>query len=354
MPHIWQVRQQLPAKRRQPARIIRNIHAGQNNFLVSIVNQRPRVRRNPIICKTDCRPAQYPRDAVSAMPIAAIANLHESLFLHFFICRDYWLATCGLRYAIGIRIEFIPIRNYSRADKIIGAQGRAASGYEYRNAWILAGNLAELLARLAHRLMRDGAGVYNDGGAGIRRRQHCANLFGFKRVQTASERKNFYGLIFHFSWVIITAQKIIAIKGLIMARITISDDLPFVHSKYELGMLAGQRVRDLNGGESPVIPVNDNDKPSVTALREIASGKLDIEALRAEFVQSYKKLPVADDSVETLESDADAPELKELDEELAGLAAIKQEIESTDEEPDETSAESEDESGAADDGVENT
>lgn len=139
-----------------------------------------------------------------------------------------------------------------------------------------------------------------------------------------------------------------------MARITISDDLPFVHSKYELGMLAGQRVRDLNGGESPVIPVNDNDKPSVTALREIASGKLDIEALRAEFVQSYKKLPVADDSVETLESDADAPELKELDEELAGLAAIKQEIESTDEEPDETSAESEDESGAADDGVENT
>jgi DNA-directed RNA polymerase subunit omega len=110
-----------------------------------------------------------------------------------------------------------------------------------------------------------------------------------------------------------------------MARITISDALPFVDSKYELGMLAGQRVRDLSGGEQPVVPVNDNDKPDVTALREITSGKLDIGSLRSEFIQSYKKIPVADEKEENLESNAAAPELKELDDELAGVAELKKE-----------------------------
>ena len=33
-----------------------------------------------------------------------------------------------------------------------------------------------------------------------------------------------------------------------MARTTNSDTLPYVESRYELGMLASQRVRDLNGG----------------------------------------------------------------------------------------------------------
>ncbi|MDR1027542.1 MAG: DNA-directed RNA polymerase subunit omega [Rickettsiales bacterium] len=111
-----------------------------------------------------------------------------------------------------------------------------------------------------------------------------------------------------------------------MSRITISDDLPFVDSKYELGMLASQRVRDLNGGESPVIPLEAGDKPAVTALREIASGKLDIGTLRDEFIQSYKKLPTASEAEETLESNAAAPELKELDDELAGVAEKKEEL----------------------------
>jgi len=111
-----------------------------------------------------------------------------------------------------------------------------------------------------------------------------------------------------------------------MARITISDSLPFVDSKYELGMLAGQRVRNLNGGEQPVVSIFHGDKPPVTALREIATGKLDISGLRAEFIQSYKKMPVADDNAKTLEPNAEAPELKEFDDELSGVAAIKEEI----------------------------
>ena len=53
-----------------------------------------------------------------------------------------------------------------------------------------------------------------------------------------------------------------------MARTTNSDTLPYVESRYELGMLASQRVRDLNGGAEPVVEKN-RDKLTVVALREI-------------------------------------------------------------------------------------
>ncbi len=104
-----------------------------------------------------------------------------------------------------------------------------------------------------------------------------------------------------------------------MARITNSDTLPYVESRYELGMLASQRVRDLNGGAEPVVDKED-DKLTVVALREIATGKLDIENLRHEFIQSYKESPVAVDSDESLEiASAEDPKLREIDAELENV-----------------------------------
>lgn len=100
-----------------------------------------------------------------------------------------------------------------------------------------------------------------------------------------------------------------------MARTTNSDTLPFVESRYELGMLASQRVRDLNGGAEPVVELG-RDKPTVTALREIASGKLDIDSVRHEFIQSYKESPVAEMAEETLEVESSDPLLREIDAEL--------------------------------------
>ena len=55
-------------------------------------------------------------------------------------------------------------------------------------------------------------------------------------------------------------------KGFNMARTTNSDTLPYVESRYELGMLASQRVRDLNGGAEAVVD-KDDDKLTVVALR---------------------------------------------------------------------------------------
>ena len=100
-----------------------------------------------------------------------------------------------------------------------------------------------------------------------------------------------------------------------MARTTNSDTLPYVESRYELGMLASQRVRDLNGGAEPVVE-KGSDKPTVVALREIASGKLDVQNVRHEFIQSYKEAPISETSEETLEVGTEDPMLREIDAEL--------------------------------------
>ena len=100
-----------------------------------------------------------------------------------------------------------------------------------------------------------------------------------------------------------------------MARVTNSDTLPFVESRYELGMLACQRVRDLNGGATPVVE-KTNDKLTVVALREIASGKLDVNQVRHEFVQSYKDTPTAIEEDSSLEIASEDPMLHEIDAEL--------------------------------------
>ena len=100
-----------------------------------------------------------------------------------------------------------------------------------------------------------------------------------------------------------------------MARTTNSDTLPYVDSRYELGMLASQRVRDLNGGAEPVVE-QGRDKLTVVALREIATGKLDVAAVRHEFVQSYKDAPIADASEQSLEVESSDPTLREIDAEL--------------------------------------
>ncbi len=100
-----------------------------------------------------------------------------------------------------------------------------------------------------------------------------------------------------------------------MARTTNSDTLPYVESRYELGMLASQRVRDLNGGAEPVVE-RGKDKLTVVALREIASGKLDVNNVRHEFVQSYKETPTVAEGDASLEVGSEDPLLREIDAEL--------------------------------------
>src|SRR5690606_1735135 len=64
-----------------------------------------------------------------------------------------------------------------------------------------------------------------------------------------------------------------------MARITVEDCLENVENRFELVMVASKRARQLQiGGKDPLVP-EDNDKPTVLALREIAEGLVDASIL---------------------------------------------------------------------------
>ena len=54
-----------------------------------------------------------------------------------------------------------------------------------------------------------------------------------------------------------------------MARITVEDCLEHVDNRFELVLLAARRARQISKGADPLVP-EDNDKPTVIALREIA------------------------------------------------------------------------------------
>ena len=57
-----------------------------------------------------------------------------------------------------------------------------------------------------------------------------------------------------------------------MARVTVEDCLEKIDNRFDLVMVASRRARQLQtGGRDPLVP-NQNDKPTVIALREIAAG----------------------------------------------------------------------------------
>ncbi len=59
-----------------------------------------------------------------------------------------------------------------------------------------------------------------------------------------------------------------------MARVTVEDCLSFVKNRFELVLLAAKRARQLvKSGADPIVPW-EQDKATVVALREIATGKL--------------------------------------------------------------------------------
>lgn len=58
-----------------------------------------------------------------------------------------------------------------------------------------------------------------------------------------------------------------------MARITVEDCLEHVDNRFDLVLLATKRARQLANGVEPTLGW-ENDKPTVMALREIATGNI--------------------------------------------------------------------------------
>ncbi len=57
-----------------------------------------------------------------------------------------------------------------------------------------------------------------------------------------------------------------------MARVTVEDCLEKVENRFALVLLAAERAHQLEMGVSEPLVPEDNDKPTVIALREIAGG----------------------------------------------------------------------------------
>ena len=65
-----------------------------------------------------------------------------------------------------------------------------------------------------------------------------------------------------------------------MARLTVEDCLDNVENRFELVLIASQRARQLAMGAEALVP-EDNDKPTVLALREIAENLINKAILEA-------------------------------------------------------------------------
>ena len=63
-----------------------------------------------------------------------------------------------------------------------------------------------------------------------------------------------------------------------MARVTVDDCMKRITNRFQMTLAATYRARQLASGATPLVE-SDKDKPTVIALREIASGKVGLEVL---------------------------------------------------------------------------
>lgn len=74
-----------------------------------------------------------------------------------------------------------------------------------------------------------------------------------------------------------------------MARITVEDCIDAIPDRFELVLLAAERARALRrGAPSDLTP--DRDKRPVIALREIASGTIEPEELRNDYIAKFRQI----------------------------------------------------------------
>jgi DNA-directed RNA polymerase subunit omega len=73
-----------------------------------------------------------------------------------------------------------------------------------------------------------------------------------------------------------------------MARVTVEDCLEREENRFALVVLASQRARQLMKGSGAL--VHSKNKAAVTALREIAAGKVHYDRISHEAVQEYVEM----------------------------------------------------------------
>ena len=87
-----------------------------------------------------------------------------------------------------------------------------------------------------------------------------------------------------------------------MARITVEDCLERVENRFSLVLVAAERAKQLLKGRDALIFNEDENKEVVTALREIAAGKFEIDESAVMADDRWKPLdrqttPIFDDEL---------------------------------------------------------
>lgn len=63
-----------------------------------------------------------------------------------------------------------------------------------------------------------------------------------------------------------------------MARVTVEDCMEKIPNRFEMVLVAAKRARQIYSGDEPTVE-EENDKPTVIALREIAEGNVGVDIL---------------------------------------------------------------------------
>ncbi|MFT6387774.1 MAG: DNA-directed RNA polymerase subunit omega [Cellvibrionaceae bacterium] len=87
-----------------------------------------------------------------------------------------------------------------------------------------------------------------------------------------------------------------------MARITVEDCLEHVENRFELVLVGTKRARQLaTGGKEPMVP-EENDKPTVIALREIEEGFITPSILTEKDEPDYEEAFIVDANAPLLDN----------------------------------------------------
>lgn len=85
-----------------------------------------------------------------------------------------------------------------------------------------------------------------------------------------------------------------------MARVTVQDAVEKIGNRFDLILTAARRARQLQLNQSvPLVP-EDNDKPTVIALREIEKGLINQDIMDAQEFQEMAKVQETEEATVAL------------------------------------------------------
>ena len=85
-----------------------------------------------------------------------------------------------------------------------------------------------------------------------------------------------------------------------MARVTVQDAVEKIGNRFDLILTAARRARQLQLNQSTPLVPEDNDKPTVIALREIEKGLINQDIMDAQEFQEMAKVQETEEAAVAL------------------------------------------------------